>query len=201
MRTSDTLQLVAERLREGIEVKEAILANDKLIETIHKTALACIRVLECGKKLIFFGNGGSAGDAQHISAELIGRYLHDRRALAAMALTTNTSSLTAIANDYSYEDVFSRQIEAFGNKEDLAVGISTSGNSKNVIRALLVAKRKGLVTVGMTGISGGKLLKETDYCLCIPSESIPRIQEAHIALGHILCEIIEEHFCYERNIS
>ena len=189
------------RLRESIEVKEAILANDELIGIIHEVALACIRALENGGKLILFGNGGSAADAQHLSAELIGRYLRERRALAAMALTTNTSSLTAIGNDYSYEEVFSRQIEAIGNKGDLAIGISTSGNSKNVIRALSVATKKALVTVAMTGSSGGKLKHETDYCLCIPSEQTPRIQEAHIAIGHILCEIIEEHFSHERNIS
>jgi D-sedoheptulose 7-phosphate isomerase len=198
---SDTLQLVAERLRESIEVKRAILANDDLLDLIHETALACIRALESGGKIILFGNGGSAADAQHIAAELIGRYLRDRRALAALSLTTNASSLTAIANDYTYEDVFSRQIEAIGYKGDLAIGISTSGESKNVIRALLAAKKKGLVTVGMTGSSGGRVRHETDYCLCIPSEHTPRIQEAHIAVGHILCEIIEEYFLHERNIS
>jgi D-sedoheptulose 7-phosphate isomerase len=202
MRTvSDTLQLVADRLRESIEVKRAILANDDSLELIHEAALACIRVLKSGGKIILFGNGGSAADAQHIAAELIGRYLRDRRALAAIALTTNASSLTAIANDYNYEEIFSRQIEAIGCKGDLAIGISTSGNSKNVIRALSAAKKKGLVTVGMTGSSGGKLRDETDYCLCIPSEQTPRIQEAHIVVGHVLCEIIEEHFSHERNIS
>jgi D-sedoheptulose 7-phosphate isomerase len=200
MKTSDTLRLVSERLRESIEVKEATLENEALLELIHEVALACIRTLESGGKLILFGNGGSAADAQHLAAELIGRYLRERRALPAIALTTNTSCLTAIGNDYSYEEVFSRQIEAIGCKGDLALGISTSGNSQNVIRALLVAKKKGLVTVGLTGSSGGKLRDETDYCLCIPSEHTPRIQEVHIAVGHILCEIIEEHF-YERSIS
>ena len=201
MKTSDTLRLVSERLRESIEVKEATLENEGLLELIHEVALACIRTLESGGKLILFGNGGSAADAQHLAAELIGRYLRERRALPAIALTTNTSCLTAIGNDYSYEEVFSRQIEAIGCKGDLAIGISTSGNSQNVIRALLVAKKKGLVTVGMTGSSGGKLRDATDYCLCIPSEHTPRIQEVHIAVGHILCEIIEEHFAYERNLS
>jgi len=198
---SDTLQLVAERLLEGIEVKKAILANNELLELILEASLACIRVLKSGGKIILFGNGGSAADAQHIAAELIGRYLRDRRALAAFALTTNTSSLTAIANDYTYEQVFSRQIEAIGKKGDIAIGISTSGNSKNVIQALLEAKKQGLVTIGMTGSSGGILKHETDYCVCIPSDHTPRIQEAHIAVGHILCEIIEEHFWHERNIS
>jgi D-sedoheptulose 7-phosphate isomerase len=195
MRTaSDTLQLVAERLRESIEVKRAILANDDLLELIREAALACVRALESGGKVILFGNGGSAADAQHVAAELIGRYLRDRPALAALALATNVSSLTAVANDYSYEEVFSRQMEAIGCRGDVAIGISTSGNSKNVIRALMAAKKKGLVTVAMTGSSGGKLLHETNYCLCIPSEHAPRIQEAHITVGHIMCEIIEEHF-------
>ena len=195
MRTaSDTLQLVAERVRESIEVKKAMLATDELIELVHETASACIRSLEWGGKIILFGNGGSAADAQHIAAELVGRYLRNRRALAAIALTTNTSNLTAIGNDYSYEEVFSRQIEAIGNKGDLAIGISTSGNSKNIIRAVNAATKKGLTTVGMTGGNGGELRHQTDYCLCVPSEHTPRIQEAHILLGHTLCEIIEDHF-------
>jgi D-sedoheptulose 7-phosphate isomerase len=125
----------------------------------------------------------------------------NRRALAAIALTTNTSSLTAIANHYSYEEVFSRQIEAIGNKGDLTIGISTNGNSKNVIQGLVAAKKKVAITVGMTGSHGGGLPDETDYCLCIPSEHTPRIQEAHILVGHILCEIIEGHFSSERDIA
>ena len=198
---SDTLQLIAERLRENIEVKRAILANDELLKLIYEVAVACIHALESGGKIILFGNGGSAADAQHIAAELVGRYLRNRRALGAIALTTNTSSLTAIGNDYSFERLFSRQIEAIGNRGDLAIGISTSGNSENVLRALTAAKEKGMVAVGLTGSSGGKLRDETNYCLCIPSEQTPRIQEAHIAVGHILCEIIEEHFSHEQNIS
>jgi D-sedoheptulose 7-phosphate isomerase len=202
MRTaSDTLKLVTKRLRESIEVKEAILADGGLLELIHEVAVACIRALECGGKIILFGNGGSAADAQHITAELVGRYLQNRRALAAIALTTNTSNLTAIGNDYSYEEVFSRQIEAIGNKDDLAIGISTSGNSKNVIHALIAARKKEITTVGITGSDGGRLRNEADYCLCIPSEHTPRIQEAHIVVAHILCEIIEEHFSIERNVS
>jgi len=195
MRTaSDTLQLVAERVRESIEVKKAILATDELIELVHETARVCVRSLEQGGKIILFGNGGSAADAQHIAAELVGRYLRNRRALAAISLTTNTSNLTSIGNDYSYEEVFSRQIEAIGRQGDLAIGISTSGNSKNVLRAVSAATKKGLTTIGMTGSNGGELRHQTDYCLCVPSEQTPRIQEAHILLGHTLCEIIEEHF-------
>jgi len=160
----------------------------------------CIHALVSGRKLILFGNGGSAADAQHIAAELVGRYLRERRALPAVALTTNTSNITAIANDYSYDEVFSRQIEAFGNPGDIAVGISTSGNSRNVIRAMAAAKVKDMTTIGITGSCGGELRDATDYCLCVPSTRTPRIQEAHIWLGHTLCEIIEQHFCYERDL-
>ena len=195
MRTmSDTLELVADRVQESIEVKRAILANDELIELVHEAACACIRSLESGGKIILFGNGGSAADAQHIAAELVGRYLRNRRALAAISLTTNTSNLTAIGNDYSYDEVFSRQIEGLGSRGDVAIGISTSGKSRNVIRALSTARAMGLTTLGMTGSDGGDLQSETDHCLCVPSERTPRIQEAHILLGHTLCEIIEEHF-------
>lgn len=199
--TSDTLLLVAERVGQSIEVYQAILKDEHLMEVMQETARACVRALESGGKLIFFGNGGSAADAQHLAAELTGRYLRERRALAAIALTTNTSCLTAIANDYSYDEVFSRQIEALAHRSDIAIGISTSGNSRNIIQALRESKKKGLTTVGLSGSGGGELLQVADYCLCIPSDHTPRIQEAHILLGHILCEIIEENFADERNIS
>jgi D-sedoheptulose 7-phosphate isomerase len=197
---SGASQLATERLRESIKVKQAILESEELLELIDRVAHACTHALESGGKLILFGNGGSAADAQHLCAELIGRYLRDRQALAAIALTTNTSNLTAIGNDYSYEEVFSRQIEAIGRKGDIAIGISTSGASKNVIRALGVARKIGLVTVGLTGNRGGELRDETDYCLCIPSQQTPRIQESHITVGHILCELIEDHFAHQSNV-
>jgi D-sedoheptulose 7-phosphate isomerase len=198
---SGTLPLAVERTRESIQVKQAILEDGHLLEDLQELAGACIRALEAGGKLIFFGNGGSAADAQHLVSELTGRYLRERKALAAIALTTNTSSLTAIGNDYCYDEVFSRQIEAIGNKGDVAIGISTSGNSENVIRAMKIAKQKELITAGMTGRNGGKLSEHCAYCLIVPSEHTPRIQEAHILLGHILCEIIEEKFTNDRNIS
>jgi len=201
MRTAQArLQLVAERVRQSIEVKEAILEDDQLMESVQESAQACLASLERGGKLIFFGNGGSAADAQHLAAELTGRYLLQRRALPALALTTNTSCLTAIGNDYSYDQVFARQIEAIGNKGDVAIGISTSGNSKNVTEAFIEARRKGLATIGMTGSTGGNVRHLVDYCLCIPTDQTPRIQEAHILLGHILCEFIEANFPYDRNI-
>jgi D-sedoheptulose 7-phosphate isomerase len=188
-------------VRESIRVKQAILEDNQIMELVQEAARVCVRALECGGKLILCGNGGSAADSQHLAAELVGRYLRERRALPAIALTTNTSCLTAISNDYSYDEVFSRQIEAIGNKGDIAIGISTSGNSKNIVQALRTARERGLTTIGMTGSAGGRLRQEADYCLCVPSEQIPRIQEAHILLGHILCELVEESFSNERNIS
>jgi len=189
---SSTLQLITERLRESAELKTALLHDEELVEVLDSAAQVCVSALNSGGKLIFCGNGGSAADAQHLAAELVGRYLRERTALAAIALTTNSSCLTAIGNDYSYEEVFSRQIEALGIRGDFLIGISTSGTSPNIIQALRVAKRKELTTIAMTGKGGGKLGDHADFCLKIPSQQTPRIQEAHILLGHILCEIIEE---------
>lgn len=141
--------------------------------------------------MFFCGNGGSAADAQHLAAELTGRFLKERSSLAGIALTTNTSAITAIANDYSYEEVFSRQLEGCGRAGDVLVGISTSGNSGNVVRALEAARSRKLVTVGLTGKRGGKVADAAEYCIRIPSDETPRIQEAHILSGHILADIIE----------
>jgi D-sedoheptulose 7-phosphate isomerase len=173
------------------------LENESLLDLVQEVAGVCVRSLKQGRKLLFFGNGGNAADAEHLAAELVGQYLRERRALPAVALTTNSSCLTAIGNDYSYELVFLRQIEAFGNKGDIAIGISTSGNSTNVVRALRVAKGKGMITVAMTG----RTLKAlADYCLRIPSTQTARIQEGHILVGHVLCEIIEESLANEGRI-
>lgn len=150
-----------------------------------------IQAYKAGKKVLLFGNGGSAADAQHIAAELVGKYYLERKPLPAQALTVNTSSLTAIGNDYAFEQIFARQVEALGNSGDVAIGISTSGNSPNVIRGLQAGKRKRLITVGLTGEDGGTLKGEVDYCICVPSKDTPRIQEAHILIGHILCELVE----------
>jgi len=144
-----------------------------------------------------FSATASAADAQHLAAELTGRYLKERPALPALTLTANTSALTAIANDYSYDLVFSRQLQALGNKGDVAFGISTSGNSQNVIKAMEMAAAQGLVTVGLTGATGGRLRTAVTHCLCVPSTDTPRIQECHILTGHILCEIIESQCCGE----
>ena len=143
---------------------------------------------------MFFGNGGSASDSQHIAAELVGRFRKDRTSLSAIALTTNTSILTSLSNDYSYEIVFAKQIEALGRQDDVAVGISTSGKAKNVIAGIRQAKKMGIKTIALTGSDGGQLSKTADVCLIVPSNITARVQEAHITIGHIICQIIEEKF-------
>jgi len=165
---------------------------------LAQVAEKLIEAYRAGKKMLLFGNGGSAADAQHIAAELVGKYYLDRRPLPAEALTVNASSVTAIGNDYSFNDIFSRQVQALGNPGDVAIGISTSGNSLNVIKGAQTAKRKGMITVGLTGEDGGSLKDEVDYCVCVPSRDTPRIQEAHIMIGHILCELIE-HALFEQD--
>jgi D-sedoheptulose 7-phosphate isomerase len=189
-----THDAIADIIRESLSVKQAILSNSGLIQTIAMLGEEMSRALHAGRKVIFFGNGGSAADAQHMAAELVGRFVRERRALPALALTTNSSSLTAIGNDYSYEMVFARQVEAFGAAGDIAIGISTSGKSPNVIHGIRTAKNIGIVTAGMTGLCGRELEEVADYCLPVPSESTPRIQEAHPLIGHILCQIIDESF-------
>jgi D-sedoheptulose 7-phosphate isomerase len=177
-------------IKDSIAVKESILKNN--IEDIVKIAESAIDCLKNGNKIIIFGNGGSAADSQHIAAELVGRFQKERRGLAAIALTTNTSILTAIGNDYSFDEVFSRQIEAIAKKGDLVIGISTSGNAKNVIAGITKAKEMGLKTVGLTGSDGGALAKTADTSLIVSSKVTARIQEAHITIGHIICELVEK---------
>ena len=143
------------------------------------------------RKLLICGNGGSAADAQHIAAEFVGRYLHERKPLPCHALTTNTSSLTAIGNDYGYERIFARQVEAFGEEGDVFWGITTSGNSRNVLEAATFAREHGLFCIGLTGEGGGRLRDLSDLCIAVPSSSVPRIQEAHITIGHVICELVE----------
>lgn len=159
---------------------------------IIDVAQAIIRAFHDNRKVLLFGNGGSATDASHIAAEFVGRYKRDRAALPAMALATDMAALTCIANDYDYSDIFSRQIEAHGKKGDVAIAISTSGNSPNVLRGVHVARERGLLTIGWTGQTGGQLMDLVDYNFQVPSTVTARIQECHITLGHVLCEIIEE---------
>jgi len=159
---------------------------------LHAMALAMSAVLRGGGKILWCGNGGSAADAQHLAAELVGRFRRERRALASLALTTDSSILTAVGNDYGYEEVFARQVEALGREGDLLVGISTSGNSRNVVGALRMARSLGLVTVAFTGVGGGQIAYLTDHLLAVASHDTARIQEAHILAGHMLCDWLEE---------
>jgi len=182
-------------LLESIQVKEEILRNQ--VDAILEIAELMIDCLKKDGKVIVFGNGGSASDSQHIAAELVGRFKKDRSALAAIALTTNTSILTSLANDYGYDVVFSRQIEALGKKNDIALGISTSGKAKNVALAIKQAKKMGIKTVALSGGDGGDIVKLADVSLVVPSKITARIQEAHITIAHIICEMIEQELCQE----
>jgi len=183
---------IAKLLRDSIAVKQQLLADEATLALIADVAQRCIDALRRGNKILLAGNGGSASDAQHIAAELVGRFEKDRPGLPAMALTTNASQLTALSNDYGYEAVFSRQLQALGKEGDVFFALSTSGNSANVVNAAEVAKAQGLVTVGMTGESGGKLESLCDVCIKVPSSNTARIQEAHITIGHIVCAHIEQ---------
>jgi len=178
-------------LAENIAIHEAIRGDRELVSNIAKAARVIRDSLQLGNRLLIIGNGGSAADAQHLAAEFVGRYRIERRALPAMALTVNTSSLTAIGNDYGYDDVFTRQVEAFARPGDVLLCISTSGNSSNVVRAALLACALRVKTIGMTGADGGKLHKCVDLCLCAPSSETPRIQEAHTLMIHAIAEIVE----------
>ncbi len=177
-------------LEESVRVKEAIART--MVNEIEQMASFIIVAYKAGGKVILFGNGGSAADAQHIAGELVVKFMLKRKAFPAIALTTNTSILTAVANDCGYEAVFSRQIEALVGDKDVVVGISTSGNSPNVIEAIKLAKTKGAKTIGLTGGNGGKLADIADLVLIVPSDVTPRIQEAHITIGHIVCELVEK---------
>lgn len=181
---------IKDRIFDSIQVKEQIMHSQ--IGTIISIAETLIDALKKNGKLIVFGNGGSAGDSQHIAAELVGRFQMERKGLPAISLTTNTSTLTAIANDYGYEAVFSRQVEALAQKNDVVMGISTSGKAKNVNAAIRQAKKMGIKTVALTGADGGELSKIADVALVVPSSVTARIQEAHITIGHILCELVEQ---------
>ena len=188
-KADSTRREIAQRLEESACIKKAI-AKSK-IDEIERMIEFIITAYKTGGKVVLFGNGGSAADAQHIAGELMGQFKLKRQALPAIALTTNTSVLTAVANDYGYDNVFSRQVEALVNEKDVVVGISTSGNSPNVVEAIKLAKMKGAKTIGLTGGNGGKLAEVADLALIVPSDSTPRIQEAHITIGHIVCELVE----------
>jgi D-sedoheptulose 7-phosphate isomerase len=183
---------IKKSISESIQVKQNILENPELLSKISQVSQEIINAFKNDKKVLFCGNGGSAADAQHIAAELSGRFYFDREPLFAEALHVNTSYITAVANDYSYDEVFSRLVKAKGRAGDILIGISTSGNSKNVIKAIEVANEKGMITIGMTGKTGGKMKEICKYLINVPSTDTPRIQEAHIMIGHIICEIVEK---------
>lgn len=190
---------IARQIQESIEAKKRLLEND--LDNIEKAGRKMAQCLQKGKKVLFFGNGGSASDSQHLAAELVGRFDRERPSLKGIALNANNSTLTAIANDYDYESVFSRQIEGLGDPGDVAVGLSTSGKSPNVIQAVKTAKKKGIFTIALIGKDGGLLKKEADLSIVIQSSSTARIQESHILIGHILCDIIDELLFHSRNTS
>jgi len=178
----------------SISVKENILNNEALIKSVSNCVDLIVAAFKNGNKVLFCGNGGSAADAQHLAAEFSGRFYTDRDALPAEALHCNTSYLTAVANDYSYDVIYSRLIKGIGKKGDVLVGLSTSGNSKNIMNAFETAKEKGMITIGFTGDTGGKMAAVSDHLLNVPSGDTPRIQESHIMLGHIICQLVEEQY-------
>ncbi len=183
------LEQARKQLEDSCAVQRKI--SPELLTSLCALAQRTAEALRAGRQILFCGNGGSAGDAQHLAAEFVGRFLRERRPLPAQALTTNTSLLTALANDFGFENVFARQVEAFGSPGDILIAISTSGDSPNVLRAAEAARRKGLYTAGLTGGQGGRLKGCVDLHLAVPSEETPRIQEAHILLGHIYCGLVE----------
>jgi D-sedoheptulose 7-phosphate isomerase len=191
LNTDPAIEWARQSVWQSLEVKQAIAGSEPLLSQIVRVARAMAEVLQAGGRVFFFGNGGSAADAQHLAAELVGRFALERRALAAMALSVNTSALTAIGNDYGYEQVFSRQLEGLARAGDMAIGITTSGNSTNVVRAMESGRAMGLRTIAMTGARGGQIRGVVDECLCVPSDLTPRIQEGHILIGHMLCEYVE----------
>jgi len=178
-------------IQDSINTKQKILESTEILGLIKQSAEICIDTFKENGKILLCGNGGSAADAQHIAAELSGRFYYDRKPLYAEALSVNTSYITAVGNDYSYDMVFSRMVEAAGRKNDVLIGISTSGNSANVVNAIQQAKKIGMKTIGLTGESGGELNNLCDVCIKVPSVNTARIQESHILIGHIICEIVE----------
>jgi D-sedoheptulose 7-phosphate isomerase len=184
------IQKIYNELDEHKEVME--LVRNEMLPQITKVSKLLVKTINAGNKILLFGNGGSAADAQHIAAELTGRYKKERRGLPAIALTTDTSALTAISNDYGFNYVFSRQVEALANKGDAIIGISTSGNSENVLQGVILGKKLQCTTIGLSGYDGGKLDAICDHSIIIPSKNTARIQEMHILIGHIFCQIIED---------
>jgi len=185
-------KFITQQIEDSYTVKQKILNDNALVALIKEVAQKTIDTYKNGNKTLIAGNGGSAADAQHIAGEFVSRFYFDRPGLASQALTTDTSILTSIANDYGFEKLFSRQVQANGSSGDMFIAFSTSGNSVNIIEALKECKSQGIISVGLTGESGGKMAELCDYCIKVPSSSTPRIQESHILIGHIICSVVEE---------
>ena len=181
-------------IQASIAVKQQLLQDEKMLALVNQCADIIVQAFKNGNKLLFCGNGGSAADAQHLAAEFSGRFYTDRDALPADALHCNTSYLTPVANDYSYDVIYSRLVKGMGVKGDILVGLSTSGNSGNIVKAFETAAEKGMTTIGFTGSKGGKLRELSNYLINVPSDDTPRIQESHIMLGHIICQLVEERY-------
>lgn len=188
----DQLSVIEKNLATSIGLKQTLLADRPLLDRVNTLAERIVACYKNNGKVLFCGNGGSAADAQHLAAEFSGRYYYDRPPVFAEALHVNTSYLTAVANDYSYEEVYARLVKAMGNKGDILVGLSTSGNSKNVVNALKQARELGMLTVGFTGLGGGQMKDLCDFVFEIPSTDTPRIQECHMLIGHSVCEMVEQ---------
>ncbi|MCA6487157.1 MAG: D-sedoheptulose 7-phosphate isomerase [Chitinophagaceae bacterium] len=189
----DISSTIAERINASIAVKQQILTDGTLLPIIESVVQVITSAFQQGNAVYFCGNGGSAADAQHLAAEFSGRFYKDRKALPSEALHCNTSYLTAVANDYSYDVIYARLIEGIAKKGDVLIGLSTSGNSANILRAFEKAAELGIFTIGMTGASGGKMKGQCNYLINVPSSDTPRIQESHILIGHILCELTEKN--------
>jgi D-sedoheptulose 7-phosphate isomerase len=196
--TNDFEPRVSELIEESIATKQSLLRSTDVVLTVAKASEVLVNALRQGNKALLFGNGGSAADAQHIAAELVGRFAFDRPALPALALSVNSSCVTAIGNDYGFDRVFSRQLEALARPGDVAIGISTSGNSSNVLNAMSTARKMSLHTIALTGGAGGNLKGSVDHCICVPSNETPRIQECHILIGHIIAELVEREIFHEQ---
>lgn len=188
------MEKVRELVDASIKVKQQIVEDDSLLQVVADVATAIVNALKSGGRLYFCGNGGSAADAQHLAAEFSGRFYKDRYALPAEALHVNTSYLTAVGNDYGFDLVYSRLVEGIMQPGDVLVGLSTSGNSANIVKAFEAARTRNIITVGFTGLTGGLLKSLSDYLISVPSADTPRIQESHILLGHIICQLAEEHY-------
>jgi D-sedoheptulose 7-phosphate isomerase len=186
------MEEIRKQIEESLKVKKSVLEDDAMISSIKGAAEMCIKALKNNNKIMFAGNGGSAADAQHLAAELVNRFEIDRPGLSAVSLTTDSSVITSISNDYGYERLFSRQIQALGQKGDVLIAFSTSGSSLNIIEGLKEGKKKGLYVIGLTGKMNEKMSPFCDICISVPSRETPRIQESHIMIGHIICSIIEK---------